>query len=119
MRIISQDHESDLAYDNSNVFITYNGTSRNDYFINLVTLGMSCAETIGTYSTKEKALKVMEMIRDANSPFLELNSKCEEGYINYNTFKPYTFTPVVETSPKTEQIGETYFQMPQDSEVDA
>jgi hypothetical protein len=58
--------------------------------------------TLGTYSTEEKAIKVLDMIMEKYSDYERWNG----GIINqYSIVSPFAFIP-----PKV-------FQMPQDSEV--
>ena len=83
MRIISQDKESDYSYDNSNIFVVDND-------IHIRSAVLCTSERIGTYSTKEKALKVMKMIRTKSS---SLDYRNEKKFVSQ------------------------YFHMPQDAEV--
>ena len=62
MRIISQDGKCDYPYENSTLFIDY----MDGRVINIVPSTGGCKGTkIATYSTEEKAVKAMEMLRKA------------------------------------------------------
>ena len=62
MRIISQDGKCDYPYENSTLFIDY----MDGRVINIVPSTGGCKGTkIATYSTEEKAVKAMEMLREA------------------------------------------------------
>ena len=96
MRIISQDRLVDLSYDG--VSVCFNEET-NSVIASLCAGNPKCFY-LGTYSSKEKALKVMEMIRNA---YLACN------YDN----SAYGFAATVG------YVSNSFFLMPQDSEVDA
>lgn len=56
MRLISQDGTIDCPYETSSVHVDRYGDSYE--------IWVDCSRVLATYSTKEKALKVMEDIRD-------------------------------------------------------
>jgi hypothetical protein len=62
MRVISQDGKCDYPYENSTLFIDY----MDGRVIKIVPSTGGCKGTkIATYSTEEKAVKAMEMLREA------------------------------------------------------
>ena len=64
MRIISQDGKCDYPYENSTLFIDY----MDGRVIKIVPSTGGCKGTkIATYSTEEKSVKAMEMLREAYS----------------------------------------------------
>lgn len=61
MRIVSQDGMVDYPYENSVVFLDY----RFEYAMSIQVIGCEEIETLGKYSTREKALKAIEELRYA------------------------------------------------------
>ena len=63
MRLISQDGMIDVPYESTNVSISYKEKNK------IIAWGFGCEEhhiiDLGTYSSHEKAYKVMEMVRKA------------------------------------------------------
>lgn len=73
MRIISQDKEFDLPYEETTIQVFGNGTIA---AFSLTDLGNDDFITMAKYSTKEKAIKAMEMCREYyDSIFFEPNSE--------------------------------------------
>lgn len=61
MRIVSQDGMVDYPYENSVVFLDH----RFEYAVSIQVIGCEEIETLGKYSTREKALKAIEELRYA------------------------------------------------------
>lgn len=93
MRVISQDGTMEFPYEMSTIFIH----GRIENAIAIEPAGDSEVSIIGRYSSKEKAIKAMEMLRTKYRKFQEITS--ENGrYFAFNY-------------PKA-------FQFPQDSEIE-
>lgn len=101
MRVISQDGNVDLLYENVVVFKVGNTVmARCDGF----------EYTLGAYSAKEKAIKAMEMLRKAygNNEFYHYTSATNTfekavSYLSREEFK---------------EVTAEYFQFPQDDEIE-
>lgn len=98
MRIISQDGTLDFPYELSTVRV-YN---------EVISMGMckddSCRSIIARYSTEEKALKAMEMLREVYLKYMEIEGHADltgQGIIQPNFW----------VLPKV-------FQFPQDDEIE-
>ena len=65
MRVISQDRSTDYPYDKSVVFLD----PYNENNVKIQLAGDKECFMLGKYSTKEKALKVMELLREAYLKF--------------------------------------------------
>jgi hypothetical protein len=104
MRIISQDGTLDFPYELSTIRV-YN---------EIISMGMckddSCRSIIARYSTEEKAIKAMEMLREHNEGVIFLKTII-------NTEKGTTF---VSSLSKTDfnKLTQNYFQFPQDDEIE-
>ena len=61
MRIISQNGKNDLPYEDTVIHTEYYKLEQRD----VVAIFKDEKYTLGTYSTKEKAIKAMEMLREA------------------------------------------------------
>lgn len=106
MRIISQDGKCDYPYENSTLFIDY----MDGRVIKIVPSTGGCkGAKIATYSTEEKAVKAMEMLRERHTD----NVFCRED-IQYRAeiMLDDGFDIVREMMMKCE-----YFQFPKDDEV--
>ena len=107
MRIISQDGKCDYPYENSTLFIE----SMDGRVIKVVpSAGGYKGSNIATYSTEEKAIKAMEMLRDA---------------YNNNVFYHHTATTdefkdamSLLSNEKFKEETSEYFQFPQDDEIE-
>lgn len=67
MRVISQDMSTDYPYDKSVVFLD----PYNENNVKIQLAGDKECFMLGKYSTKEKALKVMELLREAYLKFAQ------------------------------------------------
>ena len=90
MRIISQDGEFDYPYENSVVFFSSECYGENTVKAQLI--GDEETITLGEYSSREKVLETMKMLREA---WLKESVEFENGIYHRNTV----------------------FQFPQDDEV--
>jgi hypothetical protein len=94
MRLISQDGKLDIPYENSVVYVyTVHGYDKEKNYgitgYKIVTpLGYDDPWTLGDYSTKEKALCVMEMLRQQYMRHLTtvlVDVKAESTYFKFPT----------------------------------
>lgn len=100
MRIISQDGKCDYPYENSTLFIDY----VEGRVIRIVPYTGYKGAKIATYSTKEKAVKAMEMLREKYLQYISLQGG--ESALVQAVFQPnYWVLPKV-------------FQFPQDDEIE-
>lgn len=89
MRVISQNGKIDYPYEQSIVFIDPKGT----HAVLIQPAGEHKGFALGIYSTKEKAIKAMEMLREA---WIKETVEFEDGIYHRNII----------------------FQFPQDSEIE-
>lgn len=100
MRIISQDKEFDLPYEETTIQAFENGTVA---AFSLTDFESAAFITMAEYSTKEKAIKAMEMCREKYLSRMEL----EGGYdvVNGCYVQPnYWVLPKVFQFPKDEEV---------------
>lgn len=100
MRIISQDKEFDLPYEETTIQVFANGTIA---AFSLTDLGNDDFITMAKYSTKEKAIKAMEMCREKYLSRMELDGGYDivHGcYVQPN----YWVLPKVFQFPKEEEV---------------
>ncbi len=100
MRIISQDKEFDLPYEETTIQAFDNGTLA---AFSLTDLESDAFITIAKYSTEEKAIEAMEMCREKYLSRMELNG----GYdiVNGCYVQPnYWVLPKVFQFPKEEEL---------------
>ena len=107
MRIISQDGKCDYPYENSTLFIDY----MDGRVINIVPSTGGCKGTkIATYSTEEKAIKAIEMLREAysNNVFYHHTATTDE----------FKNAMRLLSNEKFKEETSEYFQFPQDDEIE-
>ena len=107
MRIISQDGKCDYPYENSTLFIDY----MDGRVIKIVPSTGGCKGTkIATYSTEEKAIKAIEMLREAYS----------NNVFYHHTATTDTFKNAMNllSNEKFKEETSEYFQFPQDNEIE-
>lgn len=118
MRVISQDGTMDFSYEMSTIFIS--GIDDNTVVIQPV--GDSEVSIVGRYSTKEKALKAMEMLREAyiGMPIVMQNIDISEDVTKeFERLKKCGIIVRTENQPsKIECISNSVFQFPQDDEIE-
>lgn len=111
MRIISQDGKCDYPYENSTLFVDY----MDGRVIKIVPTTGGCKGTkIATYSTEEKAVKAMEMLREQYSR-IEIIKALASGTCKHmeESLKPEEFKHILE-----KYINMEVFQFPQDDEIE-
>lgn len=107
MRIISQDGKCDYPYENSTLFIDY----MDGRVIKIVPSTGGCKGTkIATYSTEEKAVQAMEMLRKAY----------ENNEFYHHTSTTDTFKDVANllSNEEFDKVTRECFQFPQDDEIE-
>lgn len=106
MRIISQDGKCDYPYENSTLFIDY----MDGRVIKIVPSTGYKDSNIATYSTEEKAVKAMEMLREvySNNVFYHHTATTDE-------FKD---AMSLLSNEKFKEETSEYFQFPQDDEIE-
>lgn len=110
MRVISQDGSIDYPYDKSVVFLD----AYNENNVEIQLAGDKECLILGNYSTKEKALKAMELLREKYGK-LKVMKVIANGTAEY-----------MEKSLSTDEMIEQYnaycdmntFQFPQDDEIE-
>lgn len=104
MRVISQDGTMDFPYEISTIFIY----PRIENVIAIQSAGDSEISIIGRYSSKEKAIKAMEMLREAyvGMPIVMQNVNTPKGAVKT--------LEVVQGCG----IGNIVFRFPQDDEIE-
>lgn len=97
MRVISQNSYIDVPYEQIAISTGYNGTKTEHYiFANILHPGnINCKNILATYSTEEKALKAMEMLREEY-----LYSESGIGTDNWFAFIP----PKIFKFPKDDEV---------------
>lgn len=107
MRIISQDGKCDYPYENRTLFIDYMDVCA----IRIVpsATGELSAE-IAVYSTEQKAIKAMEMFREAYSN--------NEFYHHTATTDAFKNAMNLLSNEKFKEATSEYFQFPQDDEIE-
>lgn len=116
MRVISQDGTLDFPYELSTVRV-YN---------EIISMGMckddSCRSIIARYSTEEKALKAMEMLREVyvGMPIVMQNVAISEDVAKeFERLKKCGVLVNAENQPsKVDFISNAVFQFPQDNEIE-
>lgn len=106
MRVISQDGTMDFPYEISTIFIY----SRIENVVAIQPVGDSEASIIGRYSSEEKAIKAMEMLREHNEgvAFLKTIINTEKGNLFVSGLSKTDFN----------KLTQNYFQFPQDDEIE-
>lgn len=124
MRVISQNGKSDIPYEYFAFSIVGNG---NSYSIIATKNIAEPPEVImnsifATYSTKEKAIKAMEMLREtyAGMPIMMQNVELTEEEIKAmeRIKKDGIMVRLVDEPSKVECFNNIIFQFPQDSEIE-
>lgn len=79
--------------------------------------GFSLSDVMAEYSTEEKAIKALEMLREAYSPVLVIKEH-QEGLKPNIKPNDWFLTPTLPTQ-RIEVADNFYFQFPSDDEVEA
>lgn len=106
MRVISQDGTMDFPYEISTIFIY----PRIENAVAIQPVGDSEVSIIGRYSSEEKAIKAMEMLREHNEgvAFLKTIINTEKGNLFVSGLSKTDFN----------KLTQNYFQFPQDDEIE-
>lgn len=99
----------DFPYDNSLVFLHENSIKRNTC-VEIQLYGGTEIDIVAEYSTEEKAVKAMEMLREAYN-----NNEFYHHTATTNTFQG---AMVLLSSEKFKEVTSDYFQFPQDDEIE-
>lgn len=112
MRVISQDGTMDISYDSSSVY----GESVNGriYVRMQLCSGSDSLVTVADYSTEEKAIKVMEMLRKQYKA-LEVLKVLANGTAEHME-KSFNFDEFAEYNRAYRDMN--VFQFPQDDEIE-
>ena len=118
MRVISQDGTMDFPYEISTIFIY----PRIENVIAIQSAGDSEISIIGRYSSKEKTIKAMEMLREAyvGMPIVMQNVDISEDVAKeFERLKKCGIMVRTENQPsKADFINNAVFQFPQDDEIE-
>lgn len=119
MRLVSQDGTIDVPYDISAISLGEHGESHVIYVRSKLLDDKPCA--FADYSTKEKALKAMEMLRDTFAgKFVFKNIDLDDSV--FELLKEWKSKGVVVTTNDDTQdvqyINNAIFQFPKDEEIE-
>lgn len=113
MRVISQDGNFDLPYENLAIFIEYENVAarfKNERYL------------LARYSSEAKAIKAMEMLREtyAGMPIMMQNVELTEEEIKAmeRIKKDGIMVRLVDEPSKVECFNNIIFQFPKDSEIE-
>lgn len=109
MRVISQNGTMDFPYDNSLVFLHKNSIKGNTC-VEIQLYGGTEIDAAAEYSTEEKAIKAMEMLREAYN-----NNEFYHCTATTNTFQE---TIGLLSNEKIKEVTSEYFRFPQDDEIE-
>lgn len=110
MRVISQDGTMDFPYDSSLVSV-YEGCINGRIYVRMQLCGgYDDSVDVADYSTKEKAVKAMEMLREQHEKvaFLRTIINTEKGTSFVSCLSETVF----------DKMTQNYFQFPKDDEVE-
>lgn len=107
MRVISQNRKNDFPYENGTVFFSETA-GRN--IVKIKISGDDAFGVLGEYSTREKAIKAMEMLRRSYE-----NNEFYHRTATTNTFRE---AMGLLSSEKFKEVTSEYFQFPQDDEIE-
>lgn len=123
MRLISQDGEIDVPYEHGSLCIGFiKGEEHIIDTISYYNYSSQKGTKLAEYSSKAKALKVMEMLRNAycGLPIIMKNVDISDKVIELlkDLKKNGIIFQKVEEKPSVEYVENTYFKFPDDSEVE-
>ena len=107
MRVISQNRKNDFPYENGTVFFS-EAAGRN--IIKIKISGDDVFGVLGEYSTEKKAVKAMEMLREAYN-----NNEFYHCTATTNTFQE---TIGLLSNEKIKEVTSEYFRFPHDDEIE-
>lgn len=121
MRVISQNGTMDFPYDNSLVFLHENSIKKNTC-VEIQLCGDTEIDIVAEYSTEEKAVKAMEMLRETyiGMPIVMQNVAISEDVAKeFERLKKCGIMVRAENQPsKVDFINNAVFQFPQDDEIE-
>lgn len=121
MRVISQNGTMDFPYDNSLVFL-HESCIKGNTCVEIQLYGGTEIDTVAEYSTEEKAIKAMEMLREAYNgmPIVMQNVAISEDLATeFERLKKCCVMVRAENQPsKADFISNAVFQFPQDDEIE-
>lgn len=122
MRVISQDGTKDFPYDSSSVSI-YGGCVNGRIYVRMQLCGgYDDSVDVADYSTKAKAIKAMEMLRETyiGMPIVMQNVDISEDVAKeFERLKKCGIMAQAENQPsKVDFINNAIFQFPQDDEIE-
>lgn len=121
MRVISQNGTMDFPYDNSLVFL-HESCIKGNTCVEIQLCGDTEIDIVAEYSTEEKALKAMEMLREAYTcmPIVMKNVDFSEDMTKeFGRLKKCCVIVRAENQPsKVDFINNVIFQFPQDDEIE-
>ena len=122
MRVISQDGTMDFPYDSSLVSV-YEGCINGSIYVRMQLCGgYDDSVDVADYSTKEKAVKAMEMLREvyAGMPIVMQNVNISEDVAKeFGRLKKCGVLVNAEKQPsKVDFVYNAIFQFPQDDEIE-
>lgn len=103
MRVISQDGTMDVPYENVVLY-------QDEKNIMCIFSGIYIGRKLAQYSTEEKAIKAMEMLREAYN-----NNEFYHCTATTNTFQE---TMGLLSNEKIKEVTSEYFRFPQDDEIE-
>lgn len=109
MRVISQNGTMDFPYDNSLVFL-HESCIKGNTCVEIQLCGDTEIDIVAEYSTEEKAVKAMEMLREAYN-----NNEFYHCTATTNTFQE---TIGLLSNEKIKEVTSEYFRFPQDDEIE-
>lgn len=121
MRVISQDGTKDFPYDSSSVSL-YAGCINGRVYVRMQICGYDDSVDVADYSTKEKAKKAMEMLRDAyiGMPIVMQNIDVSEDVVKeFERLKKCGVLVRADNQPsKVECINNVIFRFPAEEELE-
>lgn len=120
MRVISQNGTMDFPYDNSLVFL-HESCIKGNTCVEIQLCGDTEIDIVAEYSTEEKAVKAMEMLRETyiGMPIVMQNVAISEDVAKeFERLKKCGIMVRAENQPsKVDFINNAVFQFPQDDEI--
>lgn len=121
MRVISQDGTIDVPYEHYRIWCY-----KEDEYLDIYHIACECDEIsytrLAEYSIEEKALKAMEMLREAyvSIPIVMQNVDVSEDVVKeFERLKKCGVTVRTENQPsRVDFINNTIFQFPHDDEIE-
>lgn len=109
MRVIPQNGTMDFPYDNSLAFL-HESCIKGNTCVEIQLCGDTEIDIVAEYYTEEKAVKAMEMLREAYN-----NNEFYHCTATTNTFQE---TMGLLSNEKIKEVTSEYFRFPQDDEIE-